>query len=388
MANTAYRLAARLPAPLRRFLRRVPGVEGMRARSVGEPTGPPPAPGSPRPVVYLPTWLSWGVLHERPHYLMETFAAAGHPVYFVDPRAPASRFDDGVTIVPTLADVPASHAILYTHFPKTRDLAERFADPVVVYDILDDLSMYDANEQGVPEEQRAAFHHADLVRDADVVVASNPVLVDKHRGERDDIILVENGVDVARFTAQTRRPRDLPPPPVIGYHGSVHPWFAFDLMEQVASQRSDWNVVVVGPVNPAVSEHVARLEVLPNVHFLGERRPAEMPSYAQAFDVGVLWRRINEITAGMTPLKLNEYLAAATPVVSTPIPAAEASPAVITAEDGDGMIAAIEEALARHDDSVWQTLAATLAAEADWTRRIDPLFRRLETEGWRWVPDG
>jgi glycosyltransferase involved in cell wall biosynthesis len=340
-----------------------------------------------RPVVYLPTWLSWGVLHERPHYLMETFAAAGHRVFFVDPRAAATRFDGGVAVVPTLASVPASHVILYTHFPKTRDLIERFDDPVVVYDVLDDLSMYDANEEGLPNEQRAAYHHAGLVHDADVVIASNPVLVDKHRHERDDIILVENGVDVVRFSAATRRPRDLPTGVVIGYHGSVHPWFDFDLLGETARKRPDWHFVVVGPVNATVSSDAGRLAALPNVHFMGERPPSTMPAYAQAFDVGVLWRRISDITAAMTPLKLNEYLAAATPVVSTPIPAAEASPGVIIGEDADSMVEAIEEALARREDSAWQTLAATLAADADWSRRIDPLLRRLETTGARWVPE-
>lgn len=387
MANTTFRIASRLPAPLRRWLRRVPGVEGMRARSLGEPTGSAPEPGSPRPIVYLPTWLSWGSMHERPHYLMEAFAEAGHPVYFVDSRAATAHFEGNVTVVPTLGEVPGAHVILYTHFPKTRDVVERFADPVLIYDILDDLSMYDANEVGFPEEQRAAFHHAFLVHDADVVITSNPVLFDKHHGERDDLILVENGVNVARFSAPTRRPRDLPDGVIVGYHGSVQAWFDFEGMEGVASRRPDWQLVVVGPVNPELVGSASRLDALANVHFIGERPPADMPAYAQAFDVGVLWRTIDDITAGMTPTKLNEYFAAGTPVVSTPIPAAVASPGVITGDDPDSLVGAVEAALARRDDSAWQTLAATLATDADWARRIDPLLRRLETDGARWVPE-
>jgi glycosyltransferase involved in cell wall biosynthesis len=179
---------------------------------------------------------------------------------------------------------------------------------------------------------------------------------------------------------------DLPPGTVIGYHGWVQPWFDFDLLHAVAADRPDWQFAIVGPVNPAVAEAAARVERLGNVTFLGERPPRSMSAYAQAFDVGVVWRVVDDMTAGMTPLKLNEYLAAGTPVVSTPLPASKAQPAVITASDTGGMIDAVEEALRRRTDSAWQARTASAAAEADWARRIDPLMRRLETKGGRRVP--
>lgn len=386
LSGLAYRTAARLPAPLRRMVKRLPGAERLRAAQVGRPSGPSPGSGSLRPVVYLPTWITWDHLHERPHFILETFAATGHPVYMVDPRQPAPRSSDGVEIVPDLRFVPGDHVTIYTHFPKTRTLIDRFDDPFVIYDILDDISMYAMHEAGLPKEQRAVHHHTGLVADADVVIASNPVLADRHRPERADILLIENGVNVARFSRPAPRPPDLPEGILIGYHGSVQPWFDFDLFETVARDRPDWEFVVVGPVNSAVGDAASRATALANVTFLGERPPDQMPAYAQAFDVGVLWRVVDHMTAGMTPLKLNEYLAAGTPVVSTPLPASEAALAVLTAPDAKGIVSAIEGALQRIDDSAWQTLAATAAADAEWTRRIDPLLRRLEAEGGRWVP--
>ncbi len=371
---------------MRRFVKRVPGVSSLQSRQAGSPRGHAPKPGSLRPVVYLPTWLTWGVLHERPHFLVETFAAAGHPAYFVDPRSSGKQTDGDLHVVPTLESVPGKNVIIYTHFPKTRDLIDRFENPVVVYDILDDVSMYDLHEAGLPDEQRASHHHAALVETADVVIASNPILVDRHRQERDDIMLVENGVNVARFSRPAPRPADLPDGIVIGYHGSVQPWFDFALLQGVAVARPDWGFIVVGPVNPGAADDAARVGGLANVTFLGARPPSSMPAYAQAFDVGALWRVVDHMTAGMTPLKLNEYLAAGTPVVSPPLPASEAAPAVLTATDTEGMIDAIEQALRRRNDSAWQTLAASTAADADWSRRIDPLLRRLEADGVRWVP--
>ncbi len=81
-----HRLLARLPAGVRNLLKRVPGASQLRDRLYGQPEGAAPTSGSLRPVVYLPTWLEWEVMKQRPQYLLEALAAAGHEVWFVDPR--------------------------------------------------------------------------------------------------------------------------------------------------------------------------------------------------------------------------------------------------------------------------------------------------------------
>lgn len=380
--------AGRMPHPLRHFVRSMPGSERMRRFVAGKPGGPVPPSGTPRPVVYLPTWAQWDVMRQRPQFLLEAFASAGHPVYFVDPRERVERTVDGVTLVPSVSSVPGAHVILYLHFAPLRTLVDRFEDAVVIYDILDDLTIYEADEVGLPAERTVAHHHPFLVGRSDQMIVSNPVLLERHRGEHDDVLLIENGVDSARFATPVPSPTDLAAfaPPTIGYRGAVGEWFDFDLLETVAEQEPEWQFVLIGPIYDRVAVHVERLSRLPNVSFVGERSSDEMPAYAQAFDAETIWFVLDDMTAGVTPLKMYEALAAGTPVVATPLPACVAEPTILTAAEPATFRSALQTALRVADDPVWRASAGQAASAADWSNRIRPLLDRLDEKNQRLVP--
>ncbi len=388
MRRAIWTIGSRLPGSVRRFVKIVPGSDRLRKLATGRPGGPVPESGTPRPVVYLPTWARWDVMRQRPQFLLEAFAGAGHPVYFVDPREKSPRTVGDVSIVPSLDDVPGNHVILYIHFAPLRELVEQFDDAVVVYDILDDLTIYEADETGLPAERTVAHHHPFLMEGADQVIVSNPVLAERHRSERDDLILVENGVDVARFSEPVPRPAGLSSVdgPMIGYRGAIARWFDFDLLRTVAEAEPDWRFVLVGPIDRRVAVEVELAATLPNVEFIGERGSDEMPGYAQAFDVEAVWFVVDELTQGVTPLKVFESLAAGTPVVSTPLPACESIPGVRTAAEPsafrDGLHAALQDTV----DPEWRTQAAATANDADWSRRLFPLLERLDDANQRAVP--
>jgi glycosyltransferase involved in cell wall biosynthesis len=371
----------KLPAGLRRSIKALPGSELLRVRIAGSPKLPPTLPGERRSVVYLPTWARWDVMRQRPQYLLSAFAKSGYPVYFVDPHAPKPAERDGVRIVPSIRRVPAGGVILYVHFAPLRHMFGRFDDAVVVYDLLDDLSIYDTDEEGLPPERRVAAHHRHLMEEADVVMVSNEVLLQRHRAERDDLILVPNGVDPDRFSTAQSRPPDLPEAdpnrPLIGYHGAIAEWFDFELLTEVAEARPDWRFVLVGPVAPAVAGRAGDLEALPNVRFLGERPSDAMPGYVQAFDVGAIWFRVNSMTEGVSPLKMYEYLGAGVPCVSTPLPACLAEPAVATASKATEFIERLAEALARSADPAAAESRLDAARRNSWTEQLQPVLDRL-----------
>ncbi|MFQ5523987.1 MAG: hypothetical protein ACE5F5_10460 [Acidimicrobiia bacterium] len=219
-----HRLIGKLPPGLRKLLKSLPGATRLRDFIYATASGPAPAPGSLRPVVYLPTWLEWDEMKQRPQYLLEAFARAGHEVWFVDPRLKTPRTTtSGVHLVPSLRPTPRSDVIVYTHFAPTRTLLANYPRAAVVYDLLDDLSIYDPDETHLPQHRRVRYHHRDLVADADVVIVSSPVLAERHRAEREDLILVENGVDLYLFTPEGPRPAELGPGPVVGDAIVAHP---------------------------------------------------------------------------------------------------------------------------------------------------------------------
>jgi len=380
------RLGSQLPVGIRRAIRSLPGFDRLRAFLVDRPRLPGQAPGELRAVVYLPTWAHWDVMRQRPQYLLSAFASAGHPVYFVDPGERGVRQQGNVTICGSLRDVPRSGVIVYLHFAPLRHLIDNFEDAVVVYDVLDDLSIYDSDEMGLPEGRKVRSHHAPLVERAEVVLVSNTVLASRHEEERADLILVGNGVDAEVFGMSAPRPSDLPQSeidaPIIGYHGMISTWFDFELFEGVMEERPNWRFVLMGPVDPDVSERVKALRDRPNLTVLEERPSNAMPGYVQGFDVGVIWFKVNLMTEGVTPLKMYEYMAAGVPCVATLIPACVEEPLVATADGASAMLVSIENALAADGEPLREA-----AREHSWTKSLAPALNRLDELGVRRVSE-
>ena len=380
-----HRLLAWLPAGARNLLKRIPGASEARDRLYGLPKGPKAPSGALRPVVYLPTWLEWEVMKQRPQYLLEALARAGHVVWFVDPRLGEERtVGERIHLVPSIRHTPGAGVILYTHFAPTQTLIDRFTDTVVVYDLLDDLAIYEPNEEGLPVERTVKHHHRPLVEEADVVLASNPVLADRHRSEREDLLLVENGVDLDRFTPEGTVAGSLPEGRIVGYHGAVAPWFDFDLFTAVADLRPELKFVLVGPIDPEVEDRADKLTRLPNVTLLPAQSSEKIAEFVRGFSVGILPFVIDEMTEAVTPLKMYEYLACGVPMVATPLPACLREEAVQTAQDPASFAARIDEALlltaAERQD------LRNHARAASWDRRVGPLLDRLESLGLRSVP--
>ncbi len=377
-------LVGRLPAPVRRLLKRLPGSARIRDRLYGTPEGPAYPPGAPRPVVYLPTWVQWDVMKQRPQYLLEALSRAGHDVYFVDPRHTGADLKLGnVTITSGLEATPVADVLVYTHFAPTRTMLDRYRDPVVIYDILDDLTIYEPAEVGFPPERTVRFHHGPLMEAASMVIASNPVLVERHQPERADVLLVENGVDPQLFTPEGAAV-DLGPGPIVGYHGAIRSWVDFDLLKGVISARPQYRFVLVGPILEGVEEATADLLTLPNTLHVPEQPPEGVAAHVRSFSVGIVPFVVNVTTQGVTPMKLNEYLASGVPVVATPLPSLVNHPNVRVGSDVQTWVSLLDGAVGTTDADREQLRQVALSAS--WDARIGPLLARLEECGLRYVP--
>ncbi|MGI9668011.1 MAG: glycosyltransferase [Acidimicrobiia bacterium] len=388
MRSRLYALGQKLPPSVKRTIKKIPGTSQTKDRFAGRPRIPGPAPGEKRAVVYPPTWVHWDVMKQRPQYILESFARAGHPVYFVDPTEATARTADGVHIVPTLNEVPAAGSLIYTHFAPVRTMLDGFEDPVIVYDILDDLSIFDEDEAGLPENRKVRFHHPDIMRSADVVIASAPALVEAHSSERDDIVYVENGVDTRRFSDEAPEPDALVGlvSPVVGYHGMIARWFDFELLAAVADLMPEVTFALIGPVDVRSEADAARLRQLPNVVFVGELPSTEMPGVVQRFDVGLVPFVVDDLTRAVSPLKMYEYLAGGTPVVATPLPVCVSHDLVATASDPAAFADEVRSALAQSADPQLIAERTRAAQEADWDVRLTPLLHRLDQLGAWTVP--
>jgi glycosyltransferase involved in cell wall biosynthesis len=202
--------------------------------------------------------------------------------------------------------------VLWFYYPELVDLAGRLGERCVVYDIQDDYVT------ASPELKR---REDQLVRRADQVFTGTHFLAERSRGAARRMEFVPCGVDFAHFHAVRLAAAPLPEAlrqmdrPVLGYFGVVDHRLDYDLIEELARRRPQWHFVLVGPVLAD-----ARQLDAPNVRFLGPAPYAELPRYAQAFDVCLIPFAVNAVTEALNPTKTLEYFALERPVVSSCIP--------------------------------------------------------------------
>jgi glycosyltransferase involved in cell wall biosynthesis len=161
---------------------------------------------------------------------------------------------------------------------------------------------------------------AELCRQADVVVANSAYLGDYAREHNPHSYDIGQGCVLAQYDATVEHtvPTDLTavPRPTIGYTGFLTEMrLDIDLLLTIARERPHWNLVLIGPEDEAFQR--SALHGLPNVFFLGSKRPDQLAAYLQHFDVCINPQLANELTQGNYPLKIDEYLAMGRPVVAT-----------------------------------------------------------------------
>jgi glycosyltransferase involved in cell wall biosynthesis len=221
-------------------------------------------------------------------------------------------------------------------------IAGRLGEERLIYYCVDEYSAV----AGVSATALAGLECA-LLDAADLVVVSSQELYNaKARAGR--TILVRHGVDFEHFRKALDAATDVPADigalrrPIIGYFGLIsHDWVDLDLLVHIARSMPEASLVILG----RVAMDVSALKRLPNVYLLG-RKPYELlPNYCKGFHAAIIPFPISRLTMNANPLKVREYLAAGLPVVSTAIPEVQVLGQCRIAEDAEGFVGELREAL-------------------------------------------
>jgi glycosyltransferase involved in cell wall biosynthesis len=187
---------------------------------------------------------------------------------------------------------------------------------LVCYHVFDDYS-YSETATTIDEKEKC------LIENCDIPFFSSEIMM-KEKGIYNDASMhLPNGVDLKLFSPSYPVPSDMQsiPHPIVGYSGVIKKQLDLKMIYDLARRRSDWSFVFVGPIlNVAgLEDVVAGLKQLKNAYFLGGKPADELPAYIKSFDVGLMFYAQNNYTKYITPLKLNEYMAAGIYVVGTKI---------------------------------------------------------------------
>lgn len=245
-----------------------------------------------------------------------------------------------------------------------------------VYDCMDELSQFKfAPPELITRERR-------LLLNADVVFAGGRKMAQSKSRFNANTHFYGCGVDVAHFgkarAASTPIPDDVAHlnGPILGYFGVVDERLDYDLIAQLADARPDWNVVMVGPTAKVNPEDLPQRA---NLHWLGGRNYEQLPAYTKAFDLCLMPFALNEATEYINPTKALEYMATATPVVSTAVPdvCSNFASVVKIANSPAEFVEMCREQLAQPDamavqrglkmanDNTWEAIVAKLEGHID-----------------------
>ncbi|WP_428657805.1 glycosyltransferase [Runella sp.] len=220
-----------------------------------------------------------------------------------------------------------------------------------------------------------------LMQKTDMIASNSMYLANQAARYNPQSVYVGQGCDLKLFDSDKidSIPADLEsiPHPRIGYAGALTGLrLDGELLETVAQQRPDWQVVLIGSTDDSFP--VERLKALSNVHFLGSKTPQQIPAYLEGMDVLINPQKLNEVTIGNYPRKIDEYLAMGKPIVAVKTETmALFQDHVNLAENSDQFIAHIEDILQGKQLSTAKERIA-FAHEHSWENSVGDLLQAVE----------
>lgn len=268
--------------------------------------------------------------------------------------------------------------ILWTFLPTplVHDIIRDLAPALVVYYYTADFAASSEGARSVAESENR------LLERADIVFVTSRALQTRALKFRAEAHFVPMGVQFERFEEQRGRQTDDPddlssiPRPRFAYVGALHHWMDYELLREVATKHPEWSFVMIGPKHADLQA----IESLRNIHILGSRSFSDLPRYLSACDVGLIPYRLAKYTESVYPTKLNEYLAAGLPVVSSPLPEVEAyakkhEGTVLLAAGADDFARSMELALSEPNAGRSERISA--ARRNGWNERVAEMASQM-----------
>jgi teichuronic acid biosynthesis glycosyltransferase TuaH len=221
-------------------------------------------------------------------------------------------------------------------------------------------------------------------RMADIRLATSSDLVEQLSKAGAPFRRFPNAAAFEHFAVANKPAAELPeairqlPRPIIGYMGNVCLRIDYDLLVRIAERFPHCTVLMVGPRNDA-DHHAHDLSRFKNLVFVGPQPFSTLPTYLSVMDCALLPFKINQLTRSIYPLKINEYLAAGKPVVSTSFSSEIKgfAPHIYLADDPDAFLDQIEAALGEPADSPARAARIQVAKQNSWTVRAEQFLALL-----------
>ena len=222
-----------------------------------------------------------------------------------------------------------------------------------------------------------------LAAKSDMVMGNSRLFCEELEQYNSKVHLLETGVNLDLYDGSKTYevPADVVqvPKPIVGYVGSIYSLRLDEpLLCKVAELRPEYSFVFTGPVDDTFRD--SSLHSMKNVFFTGSKNLEELPAYVAFFDVCINPQKVNDITIGNYPLKIDEYLAMGKPTVATDthIMRDVFSEQVHLAQDVESYLKLIDLAVKESSDPKLKATRIKYALTHSWENRANDLYQFIE----------
>ena len=280
--------------------------------------------------------LRWEFVYQRPQHIISRMAKQGKVLFIEEPipfspeeenTANIYKVNDTITVLQPRVrhindigevfrnTIPISARVGWFYSPAFTPLLTVFCLNKIVYDCMDELSLFRGADPRLVEQEKQ------LLAVAGVVFTGGKRLYESKKEAHGNVHCFPSSVDHAHFRKALNGiavPKDLDfaYQPVIGYYGVIDERIDMELLEETTKLLPNATFVMIGPMTKISHEDLAKGQ---NIHYLGIRGYDELPNYLKKFDVAMMPFAMNEATRFISPTKTLEYMAAYKPIVSTPV---------------------------------------------------------------------
>ncbi|MEW9121224.1 MAG: glycosyltransferase [Thermotaleaceae bacterium] len=268
--------------------------------------------------------------------------------------------------------------LIWTYMPNSYDLVKHLDYKGLVYDCVDEHSEY----KGFIQKDTLLEMERELIEACDAVFVTTDGLYETKKIFNHATYCIPNGANFELFNSVEREEIEIAQEirhlakPIVGFVGVIQEWIDLELIYRMAKEYRSWTIVMVGPLGAGID--VENLKALPNVHFVGGKKPEELPSYIKAFDVCMNPFRQSELTKNVSPLKFYEYLATGKPIVTVDMPAVrQFKDCVYISQDEDGFIENVKKAIEKSGESLKEKQIEK-AKECSWERKVKDILAIID----------
>jgi len=280
--------------------------------------------------------LRWKFVYQRPQHLISRMAESMKVLFIEEPLPNEGSEEPGTLIVisenlhvlqPHTSDILSIAAILpafiknktisvgWFYSPSFCGLLEYFQFDTIVYDCMDELTLFKGAPAQLIDQEKY------LMANADIIFTGGKSLYESKKQHHTNVHCFPSSVDELHFSKALKNISipatigDLPAP-IVGYYGVIDERIDLELLEKTARKLPGVSFVMIGPLAKIEESDLPRAA---NLHYLGMKTYNELPYYLRAFDIAMMPFALNDATKYISPTKTLEYMAAKKPIISTKI---------------------------------------------------------------------